>query len=388
MPTSIMTSYQTVQIPYVSLNLAVFCAQKQSMPMVPKIIISRVAIVPAVRRLLSGCVALSFLTMLSVSLSAVVGPDPTFAQSKTVPVPRSRPVTPSDEPIELFPNATAAVPLELSPQPETTPDADAASSGETTNDIAAYPLILAARLSSTGAILENGLTWRIYAEKTKPDSTLNLLAEVAGGTIQVDLPSANYVIHVGYGLASFTTMIAVEPGGTQHIYNLNAGGLKLIAEIANGDGLDQSAVKFDLYRNSNGEESEILLMADINQSRIVRVNSGAYSVVARYGSGNAIMRADVSVEPEKLTEATIFHRAAKMTLKLVSEAGGEALANTEWTVLTPGGDTVAEMFGAFPNLILVEGDYTVIARNQAKIYNRGFSVVSGQNNEVELIAAQ
>jgi hypothetical protein len=35
---------------------------------------------------------------------------------------------------------------------------------------------------------------------------------------------------------------------------------------------------------------------------------------------------DLRVEPGQLTDATLYHRAAQMSFKLVSEAGGEAIA--------------------------------------------------------------
>jgi len=63
------------------------------------------------------------------------------------------------------------------------------------------------------------------------------------------------------------------------------------------------------------------------------------------------------VEVAKLTDATITHRAAIITLKLVNERGGDARANTQWSVLTPGGDVIKESIGAFPRVILAEGEY-------------------------------
>ena len=39
----------------------------------------------------------------------------------------------------------------------------------------------------------------------------------------------------------------------------------------------------------------------------------------------------------------------------------EALANTQWSVLTPGGDVVKEAIGAFPKVVLAEGEYSVVA---------------------------
>ena len=41
----------------------------------------------------------------------------------------------------------------------------------------------------------------------------------------------------------------------------------------------------------------------------------------------------------------------------MNERGGEARANTQWSVLTPGGDVIKESIGAFPRVILAEGEY-------------------------------
>jgi len=73
-------------------------------------------------------------------------------------------------------------------------------------------------------------------------------------------------------------------------------------------------------------------------------------------------------------------------LKLVGEPGGEALANTSWTVLTPGGDVIKESIGAFPKVVLAEGDYRAIARNEGKTFERDFKVTTGVDGEVELVA--
>ena len=66
-------------------------------------------------------------------------------------------------------------------------------------------------------------------------------------------------------------------------------------------------------------------------------------MVSTYGESNAIQRADLKVENGKVTEATLSHRAATVTLKLVAAAGAEAFAGTAFSVLTPGGDTIREV---------------------------------------------
>jgi len=82
----------------------------------------------------------------------------------------------------------------------------------------------------------------------------------------------------------------------------------------------------------------------------------------------------------------VNHRAAVITLKLVNERGGEALANTQWSVLTPGGDVVKEAIGAFPKVILAEGEYSVVARNEGKTYNGKFKVEPGVDREIEVLS--
>ena len=43
-------------------------------------------------------------------------------------------------------------------------------------------------------------------------------------------------------------------------------------------------------------------------------------------------------------------------------------------MLTPGGDIIRELIGAFPSLVLAEGEYVVIARHDAKTYQSTFQV--------------
>ena len=79
-------------------------------------------------------------------------------------------------------------------------------------------------------------------------------------------------------------------------------------------------------------------------------------------------------------------RSRGCDLGLVSDRGGEALANTAWSVLTPGGDVIKESIGAFPRVVLSEGEYRAIAKNEGKVYERPFNVVNGVDGEVEVLA--
>jgi hypothetical protein len=120
---------------------------------------------------------------------------------------------------------------------------------------------------------------------------------------------------------------------------------------------------------------------------VVVVPEGAYHIVSNYGDTNAVVRSDIRVQAGKLTDVVVNHRAALITLKLVSERGGDPIASsTSWSVITPGGDVIKESNGVFPRLVLAEGDYRAIARNDGRTYERDFKVITGVDGEVEVLA--
>jgi hypothetical protein len=130
------------------------------------------------------------------------------------------------------------------------------------------------------------------------------------------------------------------------------------------------------------------VIADAKANDMLRLPEGTYHVVSTYGDANAIMRSDLKVESGRVTEATLNHRAATVTLKLVGSAGGEAFAGTAFSVLTPGGDVIREAIGAFPSVTLAEGEYVLIARHEGKVHTREFKIESGLDRDIEVLATR
>src|SRR5690606_37389849 len=126
---------------------------------------------------------------------------------------------------------------------------------------------------------------------------------------------------------------------------------------------------------------------DLRHDELIHVNAGIYSVVSEFGPINAVARAEIRVEPGEITQATLYHRAAQVNLKLVSEEGGEAIADVEWTIKTTSGDTIFSEIGAFPSTVLAEGDYLVLAKLGDNVYNREFQVIPGAPREIEILTA-
>ena len=167
---------------------------------------------------------------------------------------------------------------------------------------------------------------------------------------------------------------------------LNAGGLRLTPALASGEAINEKAVVYDIYSDERDQYGQrIKVMSTVRPGIVMRLNAGIYNVVGTYGDANAIVRADVTVEAGKLTEATIAHAAAKVTFKLVARAGGDAIADTQWTVANAQGETVKESVGALPTHIFAPGTYTVSARNGGEVFQRQFTVQAGDNAQVEVM---
>jgi hypothetical protein len=245
-------------------------------------------------------------------------------------------------------------------------------------------LAVSARFGHDLPAINGGLHWRVY--RTEPNGLPRLVKEEKGAAPSFVLPPGAYVVSAGFGLASVTKAVQVRAEAMKDVFEIPAGGLRIEGRVGDAR-IPQGQISFDLYKGSQFEPGDKRPIASaIMTGDIVLLPEGAYHIVSNYGDANATVRSDIRVEVGKLTDATINHRAAIITLKLVNERGGEARADTQWSVLTPGGDVVKESIGAFPRVILAEGEYRAIARNDNKTYESEFRVVNGVDREVEVIA--
>jgi len=248
-------------------------------------------------------------------------------------------------------------------------------------------LDLKARLKQDGPDISTGLVWRVFAPEVGADGQLALIASSKGGSTVFNLPEGSYLVHAAYGRAGATKRITLTNASRHEVMILDAGGMKLSAVLPDEGKIKSDLVRFSIYADEDNNDRS-LIVPDVKPDTIIRLNSGTYHVVSNYGSANAIIRADIRVEAGKLTEATVQHRAAEVVLKLVREKGGEALADTSWSILNASGDVVRESAGAYSSLVLIEGDYVAVAKNKDRIYQRDFKVSSGKNEDVEVVTSK
>ncbi|AYG66313.1 MULTISPECIES: hypothetical protein [unclassified Rhizobium] len=250
---------------------------------------------------------------------------------------------------------------------------------------------LEARMTPQSSPQQQGLSWYVFSPVAGADGKLPLVASSRGGSASFHLLPGDYFVNVSFGRAGVTKRLSVaQTGETQkQTMVLDAGGMVLNAVSGSDVRIPPNELSFSIYSSEAKEDGERgLVMDDVKPNTLVGLSAGTYHIVSEYGEVNAVIRADIQVEAGKVTQATIQHRAAKITLKLVSDAGGEAIADTAWSILTSAGDIVGESVSAFPTMVLAEGRYTAVARNKDKIYQRDFAVAAGVNTDVEVLMKQ
>jgi hypothetical protein len=270
-----------------------------------------------------------------------------------------------------------SVPADIPDQPDVGPP----------SDIRPGSFTLEARLAPQAPPLGDGVKWRIFGDTPGADGHLPLLGDADGGIVYLALDPGNYFVHVAYGRAGATRKLSVAGRTGGEVVVLNAGGMRLDAMNGKDQPLKPGEVSFDIYApDEAGSEQRFLLVPNAPPGHIVSLNAGTYHVVCKYGDANAVVRTTIKIEPGKLSEATIFQNAARMTLKLVEQHGGEAIADTAWTVTTLGGASVAHNVGAFPTVILAAGDYTAFAKHDGKTFQKNFTVAATDDREIEVLA--
>ena len=248
-------------------------------------------------------------------------------------------------------------------------------------------LSLSAVLSEDGQTIDQGLAWYVFRAAPGADGRRQLAESSKLAAPQLKLEPGDYLVTATFGRATLTRRITVAAGQpAAEKFNLNAGGLRIKAVLANGEAAPDQTVVYDVLneeRDQAGNRVKVITAA--KPGLIIRLNAGTYEVVSTYGDANARVRTEVSVEAGKLTEATLSQTGAKVTFKLVSRAGGEALADVAWSIINTKAETVKESAGALPMHILAAGRYAVLAKHDGKTFRVEFTAKAGDSTIVEVV---
>ena len=332
------------------------------------------------------------------------------------PAGQSAPSAPAESPPAPATQSAPAAPAESSPAPasQSAPAAPAEPAPAPGSQPAQATLSLSAVLNGGGSPLAGGLRWRVFAAQADPDGSHPLIVESSLAQPTLTIPAGEYVVHVAFGLASTAKRVTLGAEVRSERLALSAGALKIEGTLADSP-IDPSKLSLAIYVPQNRNPLGKLVYAKGKAGDIIGLPEGSYHIVSTFldtvgaHSGvsaaantgksavvappaaipsNSIVNADIKVTSGKQIDVTLKHRCATLTLKLVNKAGAEALANTTFTVLTPGGDVIRELVGAFPSLVLAEGEYVIIARHESKVYQSTFQVQTGMDRDVEVVAEE
>ena len=242
-----------------------------------------------------------------------------------------------------------------------------------------------------------GLSWRVFRASPEDDGKHTLVAQSVDAAPVFSLPSGDYLVHASYGLVASVRRVSIGTSSVSERIALTAGGLRVVGLLGESR-LPPERLSIAIYVPEGQNPQGKLVARDVRSDQIVRLPEGPYHIISTFMDNltagasafatNSVVDTDVRVQSGKITEASLRHRAAQMTLKLVNGPGGEALANTSFTVLTPGGDVIREMIGAFPSLVLAEGEYVAIARRDGRTHQGTFTVRSGRDQDVEILTRE
>ena len=309
-----------------------------------------------------------------------------------MPAPPVRQIAPQEPATATVPpEAVPGTPAPGTPAPDTGPPAIEQQSAGRAAGIPIIPGTLQGRamatLTEVSGPLDANVHWRIYRATPGPDGTNETVATSDDAQPILVLEPGEYIVVAVYGHAVASTPLKVAVSGYVAQVNLDAGAVRIMPQRPGGNPLDDKDVKISIYEARQDDFGERrLIIDDAPSASLVALNAGDYHLVSQFGDANSTIRGNIEVEAGKLNEVDITHSASSVTLKLVNTPGGEALANTAWSILSPGGDIVKESFGAFPTHVLASGTYSVIARHDGEIFNREFSIEGGQAYEVEVVA--
>lgn len=299
-----------------------------------------------------------------------------FAQ-EAAPIPMPMP-----RPSDRMPSGFEAPPAAALPPGEPATAAEAVEAVISTPQ----PVQLTAQITEDGEVIPEGVVWRVFDIKTDTSGELALAAKSDDSTANLSLAPGDYVVHAAYGRAQASDTLSVTAGQNTKSIILDAGALRLNGAVTGELPIPINLLRFDIFADDS-ETERALVAENLTANDIVTLNAGIYHVVSYFGTINAVVRADLRVEPGQLTDATLYHRAAQISFKLVSEPGGEAIADIEWTVKSAAGETVFSDLGAFPATVLAEGDYLVLAKRGEDVFNREFQVQPGPAREIEVLTA-
>jgi hypothetical protein len=118
-------------------------------------------------------------------------------------------------------------------------------------------------------------------------------------------------------MASAVKPVVLRAEPVKEMFDIPAGGLRMEGRVGDVP-IPPGQISFDVFPGSQFDGPERPAVAqNVATGELVLLPEGTYHIVSNYGDTNAVVRSDIRVQTGKLTDVSITHRAAVITLKLV-----------------------------------------------------------------------
>ncbi|PLX33248.1 MAG: hypothetical protein C0605_16675 [Hyphomicrobiales bacterium] len=297
--------------------------------------------------------------------TADTAPEQPEAPVKTAEAPASMPEPPAPKKDTAAPQAKPPVISEEQPVISAAKPAQAGNGGR---------LSVQARIIDGTPPLTAGLTWSIF--KADAGAPSQKVADSKQAIGSFDLKPGDYVVESRLDYARVRDFVSIKAGeNASSDLVFNAGGLSLSTVLAGKPPANASDVSYTVSERNTGR----IVVKNLSSNQVIHLNAGDYEVISRYGNANAIVKANLSIQAGKLTEATLNHNAGRISLKLAGDENGPALKDVSWEVQKSNGSTVASSTSPQPGYVLAAGAYKVVAKHDGKVYRSSLMIRPGEN---------
>ncbi len=251
-------------------------------------------------------------------------------------------------------------------------------------------LKLSARPAIGAQTLSDKVHYTIYKGAQSLDGKREQITQSNKTSPTFWLPAGDYFVKANYGLASADMAVQIKANQrTEKTVIINAGALRLSSRV---EGLPETLksqvfyVIYDTKPDLEGNYREIFTTSQAQ--RTVHIPPGEYLIEGRWGNTNARTPVSAVVTAGKLTSATVIHRAGRARFKLTAVPGGTPTGKPYWTFYDFSGAEIGRNVKPTPERIFSAGKYSVVVRYDDQEFKAGFTIKSGDEKQIDIVATQ
>ncbi len=249
-------------------------------------------------------------------------------------------------------------------------------------------LRLFARPAIGAEVLQDKVHYAIYKSAVSLEGKRQKITQLTQSSPALWLSAGNYFVTATYGLAS--TSIEVKITANRRMEKtiiVNAGALRLSSKIEGFPEKLTSQVLYVIYdakADTEGNYREVFSTAQAEG--IVRLPPGEYLIEGHWGNTNARVPMSAVVKAGKPTNATVVHSAGRARFKLKSVSGGAPTGQPFWIFYDISGAEIGRNVKPSPERIFAAGRYIVVVRYQNQRFRAEFSIKSGDQKRIDIVA--